>query len=159
MRKKTMATFALSAIAASATSVTACPSTHAQAPITPAPQVSGVSDLADMRVEIVKAALQLTPDQEKFWPAVETRFALERRTDRTASQKWPQGSMKCVSAPPSNCCVTVIRSASYTDAPKPCLNEPPTSKNSPMHGNHSIRRLARIRGCGWPSLRFSCSVS
>jgi LTXXQ motif family protein len=86
MRKKTMATFALSAIAASALSVTACPSTHAQAPITPAPQVSGVSDLADMRVEIVKAALQLTPDQEKFWPAVEDaiRTRAKNRQNRIA---------------------------------------------------------------------------
>lgn len=81
-----MATFALSAIAASALSVTACPSTHAQAPITPAPQVSGVSDLADMRVEIVKAALQLTPDQEKFWPAVEDaiRARAKNRQNRIA---------------------------------------------------------------------------
>ena len=27
--------------------------------------------LTDMRVDLVKAALQLTPDQEKYWPAVE----------------------------------------------------------------------------------------
>ena len=80
MRKKTMATFALSAIAASALSVTACQSTHAQAPPTPAPQVSAVSDLADVRVEIVKAALQLTPDQEKI-------LACHRRRDSHSSEE------------------------------------------------------------------------
>jgi hypothetical protein len=86
MRKKTMATFALSAIAAGALSVTACQSTHAQAPNTSAPQVSGVSDLADVRVEIVKAALQLTPDQEKFWPAIEDaiRARAKNRQNRIA---------------------------------------------------------------------------
>ena len=26
--------------------------------------------LTDMRIYLVKAALQLTPDQEKYWPAV-----------------------------------------------------------------------------------------
>ena len=30
-----------------------------------------LKSLTDMRVGVVKAALQLTPDQEKYWPAVE----------------------------------------------------------------------------------------
>ena len=30
-----------------------------------------MNSLTDMRVGIVKAALQMTPDQEKYWPAVE----------------------------------------------------------------------------------------
>ncbi|MBW7971377.1 Spy/CpxP family protein refolding chaperone [Bradyrhizobium sp. BR 10289] len=32
---------------------------------------SDLKSLTDMRVGIIKAALQLTPDQEKLWPAVE----------------------------------------------------------------------------------------
>jgi LTXXQ motif family protein len=87
MRKKQMATLALSAIAAGALSITACPSAHAQAPITAAPQVSDAADLADVRVEIVKAALQLTPDQEKFWPAIEDaiRTRAKNRQNRVAN--------------------------------------------------------------------------
>jgi len=30
------------------------------------------STLTDMRIDLVKAALQLTPEQEKYWPAVES---------------------------------------------------------------------------------------
>jgi hypothetical protein len=30
-----------------------------------------LSTLTDARVNIIKAALQLTPDQEKYWPAIE----------------------------------------------------------------------------------------
>ncbi|MGV7216400.1 Spy/CpxP family protein refolding chaperone [Bradyrhizobium sp. UFLA05-112] len=35
------------------------------------PGAADLKSLTDMRVGIVKAALQLTPDQEKYWPAVE----------------------------------------------------------------------------------------
>ena len=35
------------------------------------PSAADLKALTDMRVGIVKAALQLTPDQEKYWPAVE----------------------------------------------------------------------------------------
>jgi LTXXQ motif family protein len=42
--------------------------------------------LTDMRVDLVKAALQLTPEQEKYWPAVETaiRASAEDRKARIA---------------------------------------------------------------------------
>jgi hypothetical protein len=39
--------------------------------------------LTDMRIDIVKAALQLTPDQEKLWPPVESAIR-ERAKDRQA---------------------------------------------------------------------------
>ena len=47
---------------------------------------AGLSALTDMRVKVVKAALQLTPDQEKYWPAVEKaiRTRAEHRQDRIA---------------------------------------------------------------------------
>ncbi|MGX1425159.1 hypothetical protein AB7M59_005594 [Bradyrhizobium elkanii] len=35
------------------------------------PSATDLKSLTDMRVGIVKAALQLTPDQEKYWPAIE----------------------------------------------------------------------------------------
>src|SRR6202035_4878585 len=44
------------------------------------------STLTDMRVDLVKAALQLTPEQEKYWPAVESaiRAGAEDRKARLA---------------------------------------------------------------------------
>jgi hypothetical protein len=74
MRKRFLATMALPAITTGALFVTACPSAYAQAPTTPAPQVSGTDDadsLTDVRINVVKSALQLTPDQEKLWPPIE----------------------------------------------------------------------------------------
>ena len=35
------------------------------------PSAADLKALTDARVGIIKAALQLTPDQEKYWPAVE----------------------------------------------------------------------------------------
>jgi hypothetical protein len=44
------------------------------------------NNLTDMRVDLVKAALQLTPEQEKLWPPVESaiRANAENRQDRIA---------------------------------------------------------------------------
>ncbi len=42
-----------------------------------------LSALADARVNIIKAALQLTPDQEKYWPAIENAIR-QRAKDRQA---------------------------------------------------------------------------
>ena len=39
--------------------------------------------MTDARIKIVKAALQLTPEQEKFWPAVEDAIRI-RAKDRQA---------------------------------------------------------------------------
>lgn len=36
------------------------------------PGAADLNALTDARVAIIKAALQLTPDQEKYWPAVES---------------------------------------------------------------------------------------
>ena len=74
MRKTLMAAVALPAMTAAAFFVTAFPLAHAQAPTTGAPQISGTEDadsLTDVRINVVKSALQLTPDQEKFWPPIE----------------------------------------------------------------------------------------
>ena len=42
-----------------------------------------LSALTDARIHLVKAALQLTPDQEKFWPPIEAAIR-ERARDRQA---------------------------------------------------------------------------
>ena len=41
------------------------------------------NNLMDMRIDLTKAALQLTPDQEKLWPAVESAIRA-RAEDRKA---------------------------------------------------------------------------
>jgi hypothetical protein len=41
------------------------------------------NSLTDLRIELIKAALQLTPDQEKLWPPVETAIRA-RAEDRKA---------------------------------------------------------------------------
>ena len=56
--------------------VTASPLAYAQSPsqVPSAGERISTADLdklTDIRVNVVKAALQLTPDQEKYWPAVE----------------------------------------------------------------------------------------
>jgi hypothetical protein len=41
------------------------------------------NNLTDMRIDLVKAALQLTPEQEKFWPPIESAIRA-RAEDRKA---------------------------------------------------------------------------
>ena len=43
--------------------------------------------LTDIRVGVIKAALQLTPEQEKLWPAVEEAI---RARARRATADWPR---------------------------------------------------------------------
>ena len=66
--------------------LTASPSAHAQTPSPATPERMNAADrstLTDMRIDLVKAALQLTPEQEKYWPAVETAIR-GRAEDRKA---------------------------------------------------------------------------
>jgi len=54
--------------------LTASPLAYAQTPSAGTAERSSAADwasLTDARIEITKAALQLTPDQEKYWSAVE----------------------------------------------------------------------------------------
>ena len=57
--------------------------TSSPAPATQRLNANEQSTLMDMRVDLVKAALQLTPDQEKYWPAVESAIRA-RAEDRKA---------------------------------------------------------------------------
>ena len=64
----------LLAAGATALFVTLSQAAFAQAPSTMGPaslSPQNLADLTDARVAIVKAVLQLTPDQEKYWPAIE----------------------------------------------------------------------------------------
>ena len=64
--------------------IIASPLAYAQAP-SDGPRLSAadLERLTDARINIVKAALQLTPDQEKYWPAIEEAIR-NRAKDRQA---------------------------------------------------------------------------
>jgi hypothetical protein len=65
--------------------LSASPMAYAQTTST-APERLNTADrnsLTDLRIELIKAALQLTPDQEKLWPPVETAIRA-RAEDRKA---------------------------------------------------------------------------
>ena len=69
-------------VGATALFLTASPIAHAQTPSPATPERVKAADrntLTDMRIDLTKAALQLTPDQEKYWPAVES--AIRARTE------------------------------------------------------------------------------
>jgi len=52
--------------------VTASPVTYAQTAASAAtPSAADWNTLTDMRIDVVKAALKLTPDQEKYWSPIE----------------------------------------------------------------------------------------
>jgi len=66
--------------------VTASPIAYAQTPSATTPERLNLADrntLTDMRIDLVKAALQLTPDQQKYWPAIESAIRA-RAEDRKA---------------------------------------------------------------------------
>lgn len=64
------------AVATTAVLITASPLTYAAETSSTTvgmthPSAADLNSLTDARVAMIKAALQLTPDQEKYWPAVE----------------------------------------------------------------------------------------
>jgi hypothetical protein len=66
--------------------MSATPLAHAQGPspgIAERLSAADVGTLTDARVIIIKATLQLTPDQEKYWPAIENAIR-QRSKDRQA---------------------------------------------------------------------------
>ena len=74
------------AIGATALFVTTSSVAYAQAPSAEARErltAADVGALTDARINIVKTALQLTPDQEKYWPAIEDAVRA-RAKDRQA---------------------------------------------------------------------------
>ena len=79
----------LTAAVATALFVTASPLAYAQTATTAQsdhPSAADLKKLTDLRIDLVKAALQLTPDQEKLWPPIENaiRARAENRQARLA---------------------------------------------------------------------------
>lgn len=80
------------AVAATAVLITALPLAYAaetsstvgmRHPVTGA----DLNALTDARVGIIKAALQLTPDQEKYWPAVEEAIRARAKNQQARFQR------------------------------------------------------------------------
>ena len=78
------------ATAAAIVSLPATAQTFAQQPSTQRQnqtnQTTNWNELTNLRIEVIKAALQLTPEQQKYWPAVEQaiRARAETRQQRLA---------------------------------------------------------------------------
>jgi len=82
LKLASVGTIALCLIA-SPTAYAQTPPAGAQTAPAGATDASDLAALADARILIVKSALQLTPDQEKYWPAVEKALR-ERAKGRQA---------------------------------------------------------------------------
>ena len=67
--------------------ITASPPAYAEAP-TEGQRLSAadLERLTESRINIVKAALQLTPDQEKYWPAIEDAIRARAKDRQTRLQ-------------------------------------------------------------------------
>jgi hypothetical protein len=79
----------LTAAVATALFVTASPLAYAQTATTAQsdhPSAADLKKLTDLRIDLIKTALQMTPDQTKLWPPVESaiRARAENRQARLA---------------------------------------------------------------------------
>ena len=144
----------LKIVAAGATAlfVTASPIAYAQTPSAATPERLNLADrnaLTDMRIDLVKAALQLTPDQQKYWPAIENaiRARAEDRKARLAKIAETVGKRADESS------VEVFRNrdpiAFLERARKHWLNDQPIWINSPRRGSHSTKLLVPNKGSAW----------
>jgi hypothetical protein len=68
------------------------PSTHSQNQTN---QTTNWNELTNLRIEVIKAALQLTPEQQKYWPPVEQaiRARAETRQQRVAAVREGRGQL------------------------------------------------------------------
>ena len=86
----------LTAAVATALFVTASPLAYAQTATTAQsdhPSAAELKKLTDLRIDLIKAALQMTPDQTKLWPPVENaiRARAEGRQARLAKIRETMG--------------------------------------------------------------------
>jgi len=86
----------LTAAVATALFVTASPLAYAQTATTAQsdhPSAADLKKLTDLRIDLIKAALQMTPDQTKLWPPVENaiRARAEGRQARLAKIRETMG--------------------------------------------------------------------
>ena len=117
---------------------------YAQEPSPPIPSQADFKALTDARIGVVKAALQLTPEQEKLWAPVEEAIraraeARYRRITEIAQRRSQQGEVDPV--------------ALMRDRADALSEKATASKSSPMRGRRSIRALIPTRNSGCASSR------
>ena len=89
--------FKLVAAGVTALFVTASPVAYAQTAASAAtPSATDWNNLTDLRIDVVQAALKLTPDQEKYWPAIEDaiRARAKNRQARFAEMEKRLGELR-----------------------------------------------------------------
>jgi len=128
------------AVGLTALFVTASPLAYAQTAASAAtPSAADWNTLTDMRIDVVKAALKLTPDQEKYWPAIEDaiRARAKNRQARFTEIEKRIGELREGNP------VEVLRnrdtSPSCNGAPMPWHNDQPTSRNSLLRGSRCTK--------------------
>lgn len=69
--------------------VAASPLAYAQSPMETSGRFNAAewNALTDLRVDLVKNALQLTPDQEKYWPAIENAIRARAKNRQARVEK------------------------------------------------------------------------
>jgi len=73
-----------------AAGMTASPLAHAQSFSDPRERAMGAAELGaltDLRIDLVKGALQLTPDQAKYWPAIEEAIRTRAKNRQARLEK------------------------------------------------------------------------
>jgi hypothetical protein len=143
-----------------ASSIANAQSSQTSSPATPERlNATDQNTLTDMRVDLVKAALQLTPEQEKLWPPVESaiRSNAEDRRGRIAKIQETVG-IRATKAVWTSCAI-VTPSPFCNGARKHWLNDQPIWISSPRRGSHSTIRLAKNRGSAWRPSRSLCSAT
>ena len=104
--------------------VTASPLAYAQTAASAAttPSAAEWNSLTDMRIDVVKAALKLTPDQEKYWPAVEDAIRARAKNRQARFAEIEKRVVELREGILSRFCATVIRSIFCNDVPMHWLN-------------------------------------
>ena len=98
-----------------------------------------LNSLTDARVAVVKGALQFTPEQEKYWPAIEEAIRSRAKDHQTRLESVTTG----VGERADRSFVENVRDRNPVEflnrRSNSWLNGLPTSKSSPLRGNHFIR--------------------
>ena len=138
-------------LGATALFLAASPIAHAQTPSPLIPERLNAADrntLMDLRIDLAKAALQLTPDQEKYWPAVESAIGTGAEDRRAPSCKRLGNSRSTANQALSKSCAIVTPSPFCNDARKHWLNDQSIWILADAW-RHSVKRLVPNRDSAW----------
>ena|SRR5215471_10313672 len=80
------------------------------------------NNLTDLRIDLIKAALQLTPDQAKYWPAIESAIRTRAKDRQARIAKIAETVGSRADDSPIEFCKTAIPLSLCSAAPMPWLN-------------------------------------